>query len=108
MKAHCTVLLLVALSLGGCCLSGSGCDAPLMATAPMATTTSNLDGFAPSPAEEPSAPAPKQRGARRSRGQGGEPGSVYSDPNMGNEYDDAEARLKRKLIICQGCAVSGN
>jgi hypothetical protein len=104
MKAHRTALLLVSLSLGGCCLSGTGCNAP-----PMATTTSNLDGLDQPPAEDPPAQVPKQkRVSSRTKSQGGEPGSVYSDPNMGNEYDDADARLRRKLIICQGCAVSGN
>src|SRR5262249_39752898 len=103
MKAHCAALLLVTLSLGGCCLSGSGCNTP-----PMATTTSNLDGLGQPPTEDRPAPMPKQRVSKRTKGQGDEPGSVYSNPNIGNEFEDDDARLKRKLIICQGCAVSGN
>jgi hypothetical protein len=101
MKARCAALLLVTLSLGGCCLSGSGCNAP------MATTTSNWDGLGQPPAEASPPPAPTQRVATRTKGQG-EPGRVHNNSNTGDDFEDDDARLKRKLIICQGCAMSGN
>jgi hypothetical protein len=104
MKTRCAVLLLATLSLGGCCLSGSGCNAPIEA----ATTMPNPDGLAQPPAAEPPSPAPKQRVSSRRKSQGNEPSAMYGNSDAGDNVEDDEARLRRKLIICQGCAVSGN
>ena len=100
MKALCAALLLATMSLGGCCLSGSACNAP------MATTNSNPDGLGQPPVMDSPSPAPKQRVSSRVKDQVDEP-RPYDNSNAGDDFD--EARLKRKLIICQGCgAVSGN
>jgi hypothetical protein len=104
MKTLCAAVLLATLSLGGCCLSGSGCDAPMAAAT---TGRYDLDGLGQPPAEDPPSQAPKQRVSSR-RGQGDEPRPVYDNINAGDNFDDDDARLRRKLIICQGCAVSGH
>ena len=104
MKTRCAVLLLATLSLGGCCLTGNGCNTPIET----ATTTPNPDGLGQPPAAEATPPAPKQRVSSRRKSQGDEPSPVYGSSNAGDNLEDDEARLRRKLIICQGCAVSGN
>jgi hypothetical protein len=104
MKTRCAVLLLATLSLGGCCLSGSGCNAPI----DTATTIPNPDGLGQQPAADSPSPAPKQRVSSRRKSQGDEPSPVYGSSNAGDNFEDDDARLRRKLIICQGCAVSGN
>jgi hypothetical protein len=103
MKPLCAALLLATLSLGGCCSFGSGCNMP--------TATAgryDLDGLGQPPAEAPPSAAPKQRVSSRAKGQGDEMRSLYDNSNGSDNFEDDEARLKRKLIICQGCAVSGN
>jgi hypothetical protein len=104
MKTRCAVLLLVTLSLGGCCLSGTGCNTPIET----ATTMPASDGLGQPPAADSPSPAPKQRVSSRRKSQGAEPNPVYGNSNAGDNFEDDDARLKRKLIICQGCAVSGN
>jgi len=102
MKTLCAALLLATLSLGGCCLSGSGCNAP------MATGRYDLDGLGQPPMEEPPPAAPKQRLSSRTKGQGDEMRPGYDNSNEGDNYGDDDARLRRKLIICRGCTGSGN
>jgi hypothetical protein len=104
MKTRFAVLLLATLSLGGCCLSGSGCNTPI----DTATAMPNPDGLGQPPAVDSPSPAPKQRVSSRRKSQGDEPSPVYGNSNAGDNFEDDEARLRRKLIICQGCAVSGN
>ena len=106
MKTICAALLLVALSLGGCCLSGSGCNAP------QPTALTNWDDGLDQPPEEAAAPAArKQHVDKRAKAQKAKPAS--DSANSANSWQDEEnqraaddARLKRKLMICQNCAVT--
>jgi hypothetical protein len=102
MKTLSAALLLATLSLGGCCLSGSGCNGP------MATGRYDLDGLGQPPAEDPPPAAPKQRLSSRTKSHGDEMRSLYDNSDGRDNFEDDDARLRRKLIICQGCAVSGN
>ncbi len=102
-----TLVLLAALGLGGRCLSGSGCNAP------QAAARTDLDGLDP-PVEDDNAPAPKHRISDQAKLRTGQakPASGAKTPT-GWEDDQAqdqadEARLKRKLIICQNCAPPAN
>ena len=104
MKTICAALLLVALSLGGCCLSGSGCNAP------QPTALTNWDDGLDQPPEEAAVPAaPKQHVDKRAKAQKAK--SASENANSANSWEAKEdqqaaaddARLKRKLIICQNC-----
>jgi hypothetical protein len=104
MKTICAALLLVALSLGGCCLSSSGCNAP------QPTALTNWDDELDQPPEEAAA-ARKQHVDKRAKAQKAKPAS--DSANSANSWQDEEnqraaddARLKRKLMICQNCAVT--
>jgi hypothetical protein len=117
------MLLIAGLMLGGCCLSGN-CYAPVASSAPAAgpagvATTSAPDGLGPALADdEPQAdvPAkPKKTTQRRRDTVVGESEASAASRYRGDTYDQQEAadradeaRLKRKLIICQNCASSGN
>jgi hypothetical protein len=117
------ILLIAGLMLGGCCLSGN-CYAPVANSAPAAgptgvATTSAPDGLGPALADdEPQAdvPAkPKKTAQRRRDTVVGESEASSASRYRGDTYDQQEAadradeaRLKRKLIICQNCATSGN
>ena len=90
---------LAALSLGGCCLSLGGCEVPL------ATARTDWDGLV-APAEKTSDP-PKS--------QSRQPRDAYTSATLGNSWRDDEAqqqlddaRLKRKLIICDSCVGTHN
>ena len=102
MKTLYAAVCLAGLSLGGCCLTVGGCNAPL------ATATTNWDGLG-DPSTEDMPQPPKQpvstraRAAKPDRLNAG--GSREADDGQQPSDDDA---LKRKLIICQGCAVPGN
>jgi hypothetical protein len=117
-------LLIAGLMLGGCCLSGN-CYAPVANSAPAAgptgvATTSAPDGLGPALADdEPQAdiPAKPKKTAQRRRDTVviGESEASSASRYRGDTYDQQEAadradeaRLKRKLIICQNCATSGN
>ena len=97
MKAAFAGLLLASLSLGGCCLSGSACNAPMAA----ATGRTDLDGLGPPPAADPASAAPtQQRLSSRTRSRGGGTAPAYDTMNAGDNFEDDDARLRRKLIIC--------
>jgi hypothetical protein len=116
-------LLIAGLMLGGCCLSGN-CYAPVANSAPAAgptgvATTSAPDGLGPALADDaPQAdvPAKPKKAAQRKRDTVvGESEASSASRYRGDTYDQQEAadradeaRLKRKLIICQNCATSGN
>src|SRR6516225_9173076 len=102
MKTTCAALLL-ALSLGGCCLSTSGCIAP------QPTALTDWDGLGQPPKEAAAPAAPKQQVNKRAKDQETKPAS--NSAKVANSWEDEEARqqaddarLKRKLIICQNCA----
>ena len=103
MKTLYVALLLATASLGGCCLSSSGCN-----MSPIATARPDLDGLGQPPAEDLPSPTPKQRVSSRAKDHGEEPTPVYSNSNNGDDLEDEDARLKRKLVICRGCAMPGN
>jgi hypothetical protein len=124
------LLLIAGLMLGSCCLSGN-CYAPVAGSAPAAgpmgvattsgpadvATTSAPDGLGASPMDEPQAdlPAKPRKTAQRRRGTYGESDASAASRYRGDSFEEQEAadradeaRLKRKLIICQNCASSGN
>jgi hypothetical protein len=116
------ILLVGGLMLGGCCLSGN-CYAPVaagpaapVAAGPAVVTYSAPDGLGPAATDESQAdvPAKPRKTAQRRRDTIGD-----SDASAASRYRDSfeeqeatdraeEARLKRKLIICQNCATAGN
>jgi hypothetical protein len=122
------LLLAAGLTLGSCCLSGN-CYAPITGVAatsgvPMSGSptagvpTSAPDGLAALPDDEPQAadlPAKPRKTAQRRRdfesmGEASSAaryrGDSYEEQMAADKAD--EARLKRKLIICQNCSSSGN
>jgi hypothetical protein len=127
------VLLAAGLMLGSCCLSGN-CYAPVTGVAatpgvpmsgapvsgvPMAgVPTSAPDGLAAVSDDEPQAadmPAKPRKTAQRRKdfdpmGETSSAaryrGDAYEEQLAADKAD--EARLKRKLIICQNCSSSGN
>jgi hypothetical protein len=123
-------LLLVALMLGGCCLSGS-CFAPVAgpagpassptASAVAAPTTSvaaaAADGLGPGLADEQKADvtAKPKRTAQRRRDFDSIGDASSASRYRGDNWEEQQAtdradeeRLKRKLIICQNCSSSAN
>jgi hypothetical protein len=108
MRSFYAALFLAALPLGGCCLFESGCNAPV------AAARADWDGLDQPAQEKAPSVAPRQRISSRVKGQGQQ---TTSQDNLttGDSWQGEEARqqsddlrLKRKLIICQGCAVPGN
>jgi hypothetical protein len=127
------LLLAAGLMLGSCCLSGN-CYAPVtglaatpgapMSSAPMSgaptagVPMSAPDGLAALPDDEPQAadmPAKPRKTAQRRKdfdpiGETSSAaryrGDAYEEQLAADKAD--EARLKRKLIICQNCSSSGN
>jgi hypothetical protein len=116
------MLLVAGVLLGSCCLSGN-CYAPVAGSAPAAgptgvATTSAPDGLGSALSEDESqadvAAKPKKTAQRR-RDTVSESEASSASRYRGDTYDQQEAadradeaRLKRKLIICQNCASSGN
>jgi hypothetical protein len=122
MMLRYSILLATGLLLGGCCLSGN-CYAPVAGSAPAVAptgvaTTSSPDGLDSALMDEPEAdvPAkPRKTAQRRRETVGDSEASAASRYYRGDSYEQQEAadradeaRLKRKLIICQSCASSGN
>jgi hypothetical protein len=109
MRSFCAAVFLAALPLGGCCLFESGCNAPI------AAARADWDGLdQPAVEEEAPSAAPRQRISSRVKSQGQQTKS-QDNPATGDSWQEEDARLqsddlrlKRKLIICQGCAVPGN
>ncbi|HLG85294.1 MAG TPA: hypothetical protein VKY22_30210 [Bradyrhizobium sp.] len=105
IKVFLIATALAALSLGGCCLSLGGCEVPL------ATATTNWDGLG----QDPGSPAPTEKTSDRTRSQGRQPKDAYTSATVGSSWkdDDAQlqmddARVKKKLIICDGCGAAHN
>jgi hypothetical protein len=103
-------LLVAGLALSGCCVSGTGCSAPVI-TAPIA-----WDGLgeAPTGSAEPSeVKRPKRRTARDHEIIVGplndaplptEAKARYDDwTRLPNEDPEADAKLARQLKICRNC-----
>jgi uncharacterized iron-regulated membrane protein len=121
MMLRYSLLLVTGLMLGGCCLSGN-CYAPVAGSAPAAgptgvATTSAPDGLGPALTDEAQAdvPAKPRKTAQRRRDTVGESEASAASRYRGDTYDQQEAadradeaRLKRKLIICQNCGSTGN
>jgi hypothetical protein len=115
------ILLATGLLLGGCCLSGN-CYAPVAGSTPAVApagvaTTSAPDGLDTALTDEPQADVPPKprKTAQRRRETVGESDASAASRYRGDSYEQQEAadradeaRLKRKLIICQNCATSGN
>jgi hypothetical protein len=112
------LLLTAGLMLGSCCLSGN-CYAPVTGVAGTAGVAASApDGLAAVPDDEPQAadlPAKPRKTAQRRRdfepmGEASSAaryrGDSYEEQMAADKAD--EARLKRKLIICQNCSSSGN
>lgn len=109
MKSFCAAVFVSALSLGGCCLSGSGCYTPQPAS------QTSWDGLGQPPEENTAAAAPKPPLPRAADSRDDQPRPASDGRNKSASWqdDDAQlqsddARVKRKLIICHGCAVPGN
>lgn len=105
MKVLLIATALAALSLGGCCLFLGGCEVPL------AAANTNWDGLTPDAG--PSTPSEKT--SDRGKSQSKQPKDAYTSATVGNSWkdDDAQlqlddARLKRKLIICDSCVAAHN
>lgn len=100
-------VLLTGLSLGDCCLSGSGCGVATTAT----TYGSDLDGFYA--AQEHGPPVGQfawQQATRKDRPTiQSQPASTAERKNNAREEEWAqeraeEARLTRQLAICRDCS----
>jgi|SRR5215469_12827962 len=123
-------LLLVALMLGGCCLSGD-CYAPLAGpagvtrapttgTAAMPTAsvaTAAPDGLGSGPSDDPraGAPAKPKRTAQRRTDFDSIGDASSASRYRGGSWEEQQAtdrvdeeQLKRKLIICRNCSTSAN
>jgi hypothetical protein len=101
--------LATALVLTNCCVSGNGC-------APVAGSPAAWDGLGTAPADGTQPPGPrKPLRAKREIIVGpldAAPGVRNKDEQPIGQWEqqqaadqDDEARLKRKLVICHGCAV---
>jgi hypothetical protein len=106
MKVLLIATALAALSLGGCCLSVGGCDVPLSTAS---TARTDWDGLGP----DPGSSAPTEKTSDRTKSQRKQPKDAYTSATYGNSWkdDDAQlqlddARLKRKLIICDSCVAA--
>jgi hypothetical protein len=105
MGMRCTALFILGLSLGGCCLSETGCQVATPATG------TDWDGLGASPSE--SEPAASQARVRLKKAIIKGPIEAASgSPKLQNKdsweqqqaIDQAEeARLTRKLMICRNC-----
>lgn len=109
MKSFCAALFVAALSLGGCCLSGSGCYAPQTAS------QTSWDGLGQPPEENAAAAAPKPPLSKAAGDRGDQPKPASDGRKKSASWQDDDAQLqsddasvKRKLIICHGCAVRGD
>jgi hypothetical protein len=105
MKILLIATALAALSLGGCCLSPSGCEVPLAAAG------TNWDGLG----QNPESSAPTEKTSDRAKSRGKQPKDAYTSATLGNSWQDDEAqqqlddaRLRRKLIICDSCVAAHN
>jgi hypothetical protein len=109
MILRCITLLFAALALGGCCLSGNGCYAPVPGT-PVA-----WDGLGPAPAENGGNNKPKRVSRRNTEivvgplndvaARSDDPKSQSNDRWAKEQAADqeADAKLTKQLKICRGC-----
>jgi hypothetical protein len=110
MISKCIVFLFGAVALGGCCLSGNGCYAPVPG-APIA-----WDGLGSPPTETGEVPEdrPRKNTQRKKEIVAGPIGDVPTGPNRKPQSDEAwarqeaadqadEARLRKQLKICSNC-----
>jgi hypothetical protein len=131
MMIRIALLLAAGLMLGSCCFSGN-CYAPVtgVAATPAAAPTAGVptvaagvptsapDGLGEVADDEPRAadlPAKPRKTAQRRRDFDSMGEASSSARYRGDAYEEQmaadkadEARLKRKLIICQNCSSSGN
>jgi hypothetical protein len=113
MISKCIVFLVGAVALGGCCISGNGCYAPVLGapTAPIA-----WDGLGSPPTE--AADVPENRPKKNTRPKKeiivGPIGDVSTGADRKSQADEAwaeqeaadqadETKLKRQLKICSNC-----
>jgi hypothetical protein len=109
MTLRCITLLFAALALGGCCLLGNGCYAPVPGT-PVA-----WDGLGPAPTESGVKYKPKRASRRNTEivvgplngvtAQSDDPKSQSNDRWAQQQATDqeADAKLTKQLKICRGC-----
>ncbi|MGA7811190.1 hypothetical protein [Bradyrhizobium sp.] len=117
MMVRCALLLFAAVSLAGCCLSGTACYGPTMA----AGGPPAWDGLGAAPPDDDSpaaetTPLKKPARVRSNRAASVDPSSGSANSYISNDdtfeqqqaADRADdARLKQKMIICQNCAATG-
>jgi hypothetical protein len=108
MILKCIALLAAALMLANCCALGNGC-------APVAGSPVAWDGLGTAPTEETQTPEPRKPARTKREIIVGPLDAVPGGPNnkvqpsdqwerqQAADQDD-EARLKRQLVICRGCA----
>jgi len=102
MKIFCLTLLLATLSLGGCCLSGLSCNAPLP------TVTANWDGLGQQPTEDMRSPPAKQRISHNQTKARAEKPTSAERYATGDDLPYDDDQLKQKLVICRGCGPHGD
>jgi hypothetical protein len=108
MISKCIALLFAAVALAGCCVSGTGCYAPVPG-APIA-----WDGLGPTPTENVDESKPKRNSRRNQEIIVGplndataksdprsQPTDRWSEEQAADR--DAEAKLNKKLRICANC-----
>jgi hypothetical protein len=110
MILKCIALLAAALMLTNCCASGNGC-------APVAGSPVAWEGLGTAPTEVAQPPEPRKPARTKREIIVGPLGAAPSgqdnkvqptdqwEQQQAADQDD-EARLKRKLVICRGCAPS--
>ena len=110
MIAKCIVFLGSAIALGGCCISGSGCYAPV----PGAPIAWDGLGSPPTDVAEASESQPKKKTRPKREIIVGPLGDVAAAPNSRSQASESwaqqeaadqadEIRLKNKLRICSNC-----
>ena len=114
MIAKCVVFLCSAIALGGCCISGNGCYAPVSGVGAPPIAWDGL-GTAPTDVAELPEDQPKKKKTRPRREIiVGPLGDVAAAPNSRSQASESwakqeaadqadEARLKNKLRICSNC-----
>jgi hypothetical protein len=115
MILKCIALLAAALMLAGCCVSGIGCSP--MAGSSVAGSPVAWDGLGTVPTETEDAQPPEPRKPARTkreiivgpldaapagRNNKVQPADQWAQQQAADK--DEEARLKRQLVICRGCA----
>jgi hypothetical protein len=97
MISKCIALLFAAVALAGCCLSGSGCNAPSPA-GPIA-----WDGLGQAPTENVEETKPKRNSRRANQ----MPNDVAAPSDRWSEEQaadrEADAKLRKQLKICANC-----